>query len=264
MGKIHETAIIGDKVKIGKNVTIGAYCVLEGNVTLEDNVELMAHVFVTAIGKTIIGAGTKIFPFASIGTQPQDLKYDNEKSELIIGKNNTIREHVTMNPGTKGDHMITKVGDNNLFMVGVHIGHDCIVGNNCIFANNSTIAGHVIIEDFAILGGLSAVHQFVRIGTHSMIGGVTGVEFDVIPFGVATGDRAKLQGLNLLGLKRRGFSREEISAVRKAYGMIFVDNTNTKISDRINEANEELGESSAVKTLINFMNSDSKRSLCLP
>ena len=168
-----------------------------------------------------IGEGTQIFPFASIGFAPQDLKYKGEKSRLVIGKQNIIREHVTMNPGTEGGGMLTSVGDNCLFMVSAHVAHDCHIGNHVILANNATLGGHVLVEDYAIIGGLAAVHQFVRVGRHAVIGGMSGVEHDVIPYGSVMGERASLAGLNLIGLKRRGFDRETIHALRNAYKMLF-------------------------------------------
>ena len=229
---IHKSSILDKKTKIGKNIKIGPYCTIGPNVKIGDNVKIYSHVNID--GYTIIGNGTQIFSFASIGTIPQDLKYKGEKSKLVIGSNNIIREHVTMNPGTKGGGLITKVGNNCLFMVGAHVAHDCIIGNNVVMANNATLAGHVCIDDFAILGGLSAVHQFVRIGKHAMVGGMSGVEHDVIPYGSVIGDRAFLSGLNIIGLKRRGFNRKEIHDLRTAFRLIFsIEGT---ISERLIDA----------------------------
>ena len=212
---IHKSSIISKETKLGSKVKIGPYCMLGPNVQVGNNVKIYSHVNLD--GYTIIGSDTQIFPFASIGTVPQDLKYKGEKSKLLIGSNNIIREYVTMNPGTKGGGLITKIGNNCLFMIGSHVAHDCFIGNNVIMANNATLAGHVCIDDFAILGGLSAVHQFVRIGKHAMVGGMSGVENDVIPYGSVMGDRAFLSGLNIIGLKRRGFNRNEIQDLRTVF-----------------------------------------------
>ena len=216
---IHKTSIINKKAKLGSNVFIGPFSIVGSNVKIKNNVKIHSHVNIQ--GDTIIDEGTEIFPFASIGTIPQDLKFHGEKTRLIIGKNNKIREHVTINPGTKGGGGLTKIGNNCLFMVASHIAHDCIISNNVIMANNATLGGHVKIDEFAIIGGLSAVHQFVRIGKHAMIGGMSGVENDVIPFGSVVGNRAHLSGLNIIGLKRRGFNRKQIHDLRTAFRLIF-------------------------------------------
>jgi UDP-N-acetylglucosamine acyltransferase len=213
-------------------------------------------------GITTIGDNTKVFPFASLGLAPQDLKFKGERSTLTIGKNCTIREHVTMNPGTEGDKMKTVVGDNCLFMVGSHVAHDCIVGNNVILANNATLAGHVEVGDFAIIGGLSAVHQFVRIGKHAMIGGMSGIENDVIPYGQATGERANLVGLNLVGLKRRGFERDDINTLRTAYRLLF--SPEGTLAERINDAGTRFKENEVVTEILAFMRTDSSRAICQP
>ncbi len=219
MGGIHPTAVIEPGARLAESARVGPYCVVGSEVELQDGVELVSHVVVA--GRTVVGADTRIFSFASIGHRPQDLKYQGEKSRLEIGRRYIVREHVTMNPGTSGGGMLTRVGDGCLFMVGAHVAHDCRLGDDVIMANNATLAGHVAIGDYAILGGLSAVHQFVRIGKHAMIGGVTGVERDVIPYGQVVGDRARLVGLNIVGLQRRGFSREQVQALRTAYQMLF-------------------------------------------
>ena len=216
---IHKSAIIDKKAKLGKNINIGPYSIIGPNVIIKNKVKIHSHVNIC--GHTSIDEDTEIFPFSSIGNIPQDLKYNGEKSKLIIGKKNTIREHVTMNPGTKGGNLVTKVGNNCLFMIGSHVAHDCIIGNDVIMANNATLAGHVKIDDFAIIGGLSAVHQFVRIGKHAMVGGMSGVENDVIPSGSVMGNRANLSGLNIIGLKRRGFNRKQIHDLRTAFRLIF-------------------------------------------
>ena len=260
MTEIHPTAIISDTAQIGTDVKIGAYSVVGSNVVLGDAVELMSHVVVE--GHTSVGAGTRIFPFSSIGHQPQDLKYHGEPSRLEIGERNVIREHVTMNPGTEGGGMLTKVGDECLFMVGAHVAHDCIVNNNVILVNNATLGGHVVIDDWAIIGGLAAVHQFVRIGRHAMIGGKTGVEHDVIPYGTVTGNRARLEGLNILGLKRRGFSRDEIHDIRKAYRLIFAEEGT--MAERVADVVEDFSENEPVMEIINFIRSNSSRGICKP
>jgi UDP-N-acetylglucosamine acyltransferase len=235
---IHPTAIIADGAKIGTNVSVGAYSVIGENVTLADGVILHSHVVVD--GNTSIGEATEIFPFASIGHRPQDKKFKGEDSRLIIGARNVIREHVTMNPGTEGGGMITTVGDDCLFMASSHVAHDCHVGNRVILANNATIAGHVTVGDFAIIGGLSAVHQFVRIGTHAFIGGMSAVEKDVIPFGTVKGERASLEGLNLVGLKRMDIERARIHALRHAFKELFLSNEGT-LNDRAEAMKSKAG-----------------------
>jgi len=257
---IHETAIIAKGAKLGDNLKIGAYCVIGKNVKLADNIELKSHVVID--GYTTIGEDTVIFPFASLGHIPQDLKYNGEKSELIIGKNNKIREHVTMNPGTADDKMKTIVGDNCLFMMASHVAHDCIVGNNVIMANNATIAGHVEVGDFAIIGGLAAVHQFVRIGPFSMIGGMSGVEHDVIPFGLVKGERAYLAGLNYIGLERRGFKKPQIQSIMKAFKQLFA-NVGT-LSDRINDVANDYDDDKSVMRMIDFIREKEDRSILQP
>ena len=260
MSEIHPTAIIADGAKIGENVSIGPYSMVGSDVELDDGVELISHVVVT--GHTSIGANTRIFPFASIGHQPQDLKYQGEASSLTIGCNNVIREYVTMNPGTEGGGMATRIGNNCLFMVAAHVAHDCQIADNVILVNNATLAGHVFIEDWAIIGGLSAVHQFVRIGKHSMIGGKTGVAEDVIPYGSVIGNRARLSGLNIVGLKRRDFSREDIQNLRKAYRLIFAEEGT--FAERILDVAELFPDNEPVQDIINFINADSSRAICQP
>lgn len=261
MSEIHPTAVIDPAAKLGADVSIGPYCIVGPDVTLGDRVKLHAHVVVGGI--TEIGEGTEIFPFASIGLQPQDLKYHGEASRLVIGKNNRIREHVTMNPGTEGGGMLTQVGDNCLFMVGSHVAHDCLIGNHVILANNATLAGHVVVGDFAIIGGLSAVHQFVRIGTHAMIGGMSGVENDVIPFGSVMGERAALSGLNIVGMKRRGFSKEQIHGLRNAYKALFALEKGT-ISDRLEDVGKQFAENDVVMDIVQFIRDMKLRGLTQP
>ena len=260
MPQIHPTAIVAPGATLAEDVSIGPYCVVGEEVVLGAGVTLIGHVVVD--GRTTIGEKTRIFPFASIGLEPQDLKYRGEKSRLVIGCHNTIREHVTMNPGTEGGGMVTRVGDHGLFMVGVHVAHDCQIGDHVIMANNATLAGHVVVEDYALLGGLSAVHQFVRIGQHAMIGGMSGVERDVIPYGQVMGDRARLSGLNIIGMQRRGFSREDIQTLRSAYQFLFsADGT---FNDRVNEMAERFGGVTPVDDILAFIRADSTRAICQP
>ena len=257
---IHPTAIIDPGAKLGQDVQIGPYCIVGPGVELGDRVQLYAHVVVTNL--TAIGEDTVIFPFASIGTTPQDLKFKGEPSRLVIGKRNQIREHVTMNTGTEGGGMVTQVGDDCLFMVGAHVAHDCKVGNRVILANNATLAGHVEVGDFTVIGGLSAVHQFVRIGHHAMIGGMSGIENDVIPYGQASGKRATLVGLNLVGLKRRGFERDIIHNLRSAFRLLF--SREGTMAERISDVAARFEGTEPVKDIIAFVNADSSRAICLP
>jgi UDP-N-acetylglucosamine acyltransferase len=260
MAQLHPTAIVAPGAALAADVVIGPYCVVGEHVVLDAGVSLKAHVVID--GRTTIGAGTRIFPFASIGFEPQDLKYAGEESTLEIGRNNTIREHVTINPGTTGGGMVTRIGNDCLLMVGSHVAHDCQIGNHVIMANNATLAGHVVIEDYALLGGLSAVHQFVRIGRHAMIGGMSGVERDVIPYGQVMGDRARLTGLNIIGMQRRGFSRDEIQGLRTAYNFLF-SNVRT-LNERVAEVAERFGGIGPVDDIIAFIRADSNRAICQP
>ncbi|CAA7617058.1 acyl-ACP--UDP-N-acetylglucosamine O-acyltransferase [Magnetospirillum sp. SS-4] len=260
MTNIHPTALVDSRAEIAASAVVGPFCVIGPEVRLDDDVELVSHVAVA--GRTVIGAGTRVFPFASIGHRPQDLKYRGEPSTLEIGRNNQIREHVTMNPGTEGGGMVTRVGDNCLFMASAHVAHDCILGDNVIMANNATLAGHVLVGEFAFLGGLCAVHQFVRIGRHAMIGGMSGVEADVIPFGTVIGNRAHLNGLNIVGLKRRGFSRDDIHTLRNAYRLLFAPEGT--LQERLSDVEEQFQGNAAVMEIVAFIRSDSSRSLSTP
>jgi UDP-N-acetylglucosamine acyltransferase len=260
MPQIHPTAIVAPGAALAHDVVVGPYCIIGEDVALGAGVTLRSHVVVD--GRTTIGEGTRIFPFASIGLEPQDLKYRGELSELVIGRNNRIREYVTMNPGTTGGGMVTRVGDNCLFMVGAHVAHDCQIGNYVIMANNATLAGHVVVEDYAVLGGLCAVHQYVRIGKHAMIGGMSGVERDVIPYGQVMGDRARLHGLNIIGMQRRGFSREDIQGLRNAYQFLF--SSDGTLIDRVNETAERFSGIGPVDDIIDFIRADSSRAICQP
>jgi len=260
MVAIHPTAIVERGAELGDGVTIGPYSIVGPEVRLGSGVTLLSHVVIA--GRTQIGDGCRIFPFASIGQPPQDLKYAGEPSELIIGRNNVVREHVTMNPGTKGGGMVTRVGSNCLFMVGAHVAHDCQIADNVIMANNATLAGHVSVGEHAILGGLCAIHQFVRIGRHAMIGGMSGVEHDVIPYASVMGDRARLSGLNIIGLKRRKFSRDQIHNLRTAYRLLFAEEGT--MSERLLDVSAMYKDDPAVMEIVEFINVDSNRSICQP
>ena len=256
---IHKTSIIDSKAKIGDNVEVGPYCVIGPEVEIKENTIIYSHVNIS--GKTIIGKGNKIYPFASIGNHPQDLKYNNEETELVIGNNNTIREHVTINPGTVGGTGKTIIGNKCLFMISSHIAHDCVVGNNVIIANNVPLGGHVIIEDNVVIGGNSAVQQFTRIGQMAMIGGMTGVLHDVIPYGLSTGNRNSLQGLNLIGLRRAKFVNKDILGLSEVYKNIFATKN---LYDNISKLNGSFQENTLVKNVIEFITKDKKRSICTP
>jgi UDP-N-acetylglucosamine acyltransferase len=260
MEDIHPTALVSSLAVLGDNVKIGPYCVVGDDVSLDDGVELISHVVVE--GSTIIGANTRVFPFASIGHIPQDLKYAGEKSRLEIGRDCTIREQVTINPGTSGGGMLTRVGNNCLLMVGAHVAHDCMIDDHVILVNNATLAGHVKIGEFAIVGGLSAIHQFVRIGRHVMIGGMCGVENDVIPYGSVIGNRAQLIGLNLIGIKRRNFSREIIHELRKAYKQMFT--AKDTLNERLAVIAETFAKNEPVMESVDFIQADSSRAICQP
>jgi len=257
---IHPTAIIEDGARIGENVSIGPFCVIGPDVVIGDGCELKSHVVVA--GLTEIGERCVIFPFASLGQPPQDLKFNGEKTRLKIGKNNAIREYVTMNPGTVTGANETIVGDNCLFMVGAHVAHDCIVGNNVIVANNGTLAGHVEVGDFAIIGGLSAVHQFIRVGAYSIIGGCTGVDSDVIPYGRVKGERGHLMGLNLIGLERQGLSRDTIRTLQKAFNKLF--NEEGTLEQRIEMLENEFGDDKVIAKILDFAKAKTKHPLCHP
>ena len=256
---IHSSSIIDKDAKVSKNVNIGPFCYIGPNVELAENVELVSNVHIE--GNTFVGSGTRIFPFASIGTQPQDLKYNNEKNSLSIGQNNIIREYVTINPGTKGGGSKTLIGNNCLLMISSHIAHDCIIGNNVIIANNVPIGGHAIIEDSVIIGGNSAVQQFTRIGRLAMIGGMTGVLKDVIPFGLSIGNRNYLQGLNLIGLRRKKYDNKKIISLDKAYKEIF---SSKNLYENLNKINGEYKDNELVIEVIKFIEKDKKRPICLP
>ncbi len=257
---VHPTAVIEDGAKIGAGVKIGPYCVVGAEAVLHEGVELISHVVVA--GRTSIGARTRIFPFASIGHQPQDLKYKGEPSTLSIGAECVIREGVTMNPGTEGGGMETTVGDRCAFLANSHVGHDCRVGNSVIFSNNVMLAGHCTIGDFVIIGGGAAVIQFARVGPHAFVGGMSGLENDLIPYGMALGNRAHLSGLNIVGLQRRGFSREDIHDLRRAYRLLFADEGT--LVERMDDVAEEFASHPIVQEILEFIRAGGKRSLCTP
>ncbi len=256
---IHNSSVIDPKAKISKKVKIGPFCYVGPNVLLEDNVELISNVHIE--GNSRVGKGTRIFPFASIGTQPQDLKFKGEKNTLIIGENNLIREYVTINPGTEGGGSKTLVGNNCLFMISSHIAHDCKIGNNVIIANNVPLGGHVTIEDSVVIGGNSAIQQFTRIGRLAMIGGMTGVLKDVIPFGLSIGNRNFLQGLNLIGLRRQKYDNQKILGLDKAYKEIFASKN---LHENLARINGEYKDNELVKEVISFIEKDKKRPICSP
>ena len=256
---IHNSSLIDKKAKIGTGVKIGPFCYIGPNVELKSNVELISNVHIE--GNTVIGKGTKIFPFASIGTMPQDLKYKGESNSVLIGENNIIREYVTINPGTEGGGGKTIIGNNCLFMISSHIAHDCKVGNNVVIANNVPLGGHVILEDSVIIGGNSAVQQFTRIGRLAMIGGMTGVLKDVIPFGLSFGNRNYLQGINLIGLRRKKYGNKKILELDTAYKQIF---SSQKLHENLAKINGEFKNNDLVKEVIDFIAKDKKRPICTP
>ena len=256
---IHNSSVIDKQAKIGKNVTIGPFCYVGPNVLISDNVELISNVHIE--GNTKLGQGTKIFPFASIGTRPQDLKYKGESNSLEIGVNNVIREYVTINPGTEGGGGKTVIGNNCLLMISSHIAHDCKIGNDVVIANNVPLGGHVIIEDFVVIGGNSAVQQFTRIGRLAMIGGMTGVLKDVIPFGLSFGNRNYLRGINIIGLKRKKYDNKKIMELDKAYKKIF---SSKSLHKNLSKINGEYKGNDLVTEVINFIAKDKKRPICTP
>ncbi len=260
MPDIHPTAVIDPGAKIAEGCFIGPYCVIGPHVALGEAVRLHSHVVID--GRTTIGARTQIFPFSSIGQPPQDLKYKGEPSELRVGSDNVIREHVTMNPGTEGGGMVTEVGDGCLFMPGSHVAHDCRLGNHVIMANNATLAGHVVLEDYVIMGGLSGAQQFVRIGRNAIIGAMAGAKSDVIPFGMVMGRPGILAGLNLVGLKRAGVDGKEIQALMKAYEHLF-GNEGT-FAERIEAVAGQYGGQGTVDTLLGFLRAETSRPILQP
>ncbi len=260
MADVHPTAVVDPDADLADTVTIGPYCIVSAGVSLGEDVRLHSHVIVG--GTTTIGAGTQVFPFASLGLPPQDRKYHGEASRLEIGRKCTIREYVTINPGTERGGLLTRIGDDCLFLVGAHVAHDCTVGSNVTLVNNATLGGHCSLGDYVIVGGLSAVHQFVRIGEHAFVGGMSGVENDIIPFGSAIGNRASLGGLNIVGLTRQGFSRETIHTLRRAYRMLFAPEGTLK--ERLIDVEEEFSADENVRRIVRFIREGGERAICTP
>ncbi|MBU3730593.1 MAG: acyl-ACP--UDP-N-acetylglucosamine O-acyltransferase [Beijerinckiaceae bacterium] len=257
---IHASAVIDPKAKIGKDVTIGPFCMIGPDVELGDGSHLMSHVALA--GKTKIGARARIFPFASIGHEPQDLKFHGEDAQLFIGDDCLIREGVTINPGTEGGGLVTTIGDKCTFLANSHVAHDCRVGNHVIFSNNVMLAGHCHVGDYAIIGGGAAVHQYCRVGAHSFVGGLSGVENDLIPYGIAIGNRARLAGMNIVGLKRRGFDRDAIHDIRRAYRLLFA-NEGT-LQERVEDVAQEFASHPLVHEILDFIRDGGNRSICTP
>ena len=256
---IHHTAIIDPKAKLHSSVKIGPYSVVGPNVEIDENTEIQSHVSI--VGNTKIGKNNKIYPFASIGNDPQDLKFQGEETKLEIGSDNKIREYVTINPGTNGGGGLTKIGNKCLFMVSAHIAHDCIVGNNVILANSVPLGGHAHIEDNVIIGGNSAVQQFTRVGRSAMIGGMCGVVRDIIPYGIAHGNRSKLQGLNLIGLRRNNITNQDIKILSDAYKEIF---KNEYLTENLKNLSKEIRRHELVSEVVSFIEKDKRRPICTP
>ena len=260
MPQIHPTAIVAPEATVSDDVEIGPYCVIGSNVTLGDGCRLVAQVNIT--GRTTVGARTMIYPFASLGTPPQSTRYRGGDTRLIVGADCTIREGVTMNLGTEDGGGVTTVGDRGFFMANSHVAHDCEVGNDVVFANCVPLGGHCVIGDGVVIGGLSAVHQFTHVGAYAMIGALTGVRADVIPFGLASGDYARLSGLNIVGMKRRKIPRERIHNVRRAYQKLFLDAG--RFADRVEQAAQEFAHDDLVMQIIGFIRAGHHRPLCQP
>ena len=256
---IHNSSVIDKKAKIGKDVKVGPFCYIGPKVQISDGVELISSIHIE--GNTKIGKATRIFPFASIGTPPQDKKYKGEDNSLEIGENNIIREYVTINPGTKGGGGRTVIGNNCLLMISSHIAHDCHIGNDVVIANNVPLGGHVTVEDSVVIGGNSAVQQFTRIGRLAMVGGMTGVLKDVIPFGLSFGNRNYLRGINLIGLKRKKYDNKKIMELNQAFKKIF---SSKNLYENLSKINGEYKENDLVKEVINFIKKDKKRPICIP
>ena len=256
---IHQTAIIDKKAKLHGSVKVGPYSVVGPNVEIDENTEIQSHVSI--VGNTKIGKNNKVYPFASIGNDPQDLKFQGEETKLEIGSNNKIREYVTINPGTNGGGGVTKVGNNCLFMVSAHIAHDCFVGDNVVLANNVPLGGHAYIENDVIIGGNSAVQQFTRVGKSAMIGGMCGVVRDIIPYGIVHGNRSILQGLNLIGLRRKNIPNQDIKILSDAYKQIF---KNKNLTENLNSLRKDIKKHELVKEVISFIEKDKKRPICTP
>ena len=260
MTAIHALAVVDPKANIGVDVEIGPFCIVGPDVTLQDRVRLRSHVVIE--GVTTLGEDCVVYPFAQLGGPPQHAGHKGEPTRLVIGARNLIREHVTMHCGTRMGRDVTTVGSDGFFMVGVHIGHDCIVGDKVVMANTATLGGHVVVADHVIMGGLCAVHQNTRIGRHAFVGGMAGVNHDVIPFGNVWGNHAHLEGLNLVGLKRRGFSRESINTLRAAYRMLFAEEGT--FQERIEDTATAYAHSPEVMEIVDFIRADANRPLTTP
>lgn len=260
MTDIHETALVDPRAELADDVSVGPFSIVGPDVRIDAGTRLESHVVVT--GRTTVGEGCRVFPFACLGHRPQDMKYQGEETELVIGRDNQIREHVTMHPGTAGGSGVTRVGDGGLFMASVHVAHDCRVGDGVIMANNATLGGHVDVQDHVFLGGLCAVHQFVRIGRQAMIGGLAGVENDVIPYGMVLGNRAYLNGLNIVGMRRRDVSRDQVQTLRVAYRLLFAPEG--AFMERLAEVAAQFADHSRVMEVVAFIKSANDRAICLP
>ncbi len=260
MNNIHSSSIVDPNAKLGSGIEIGPFCVVGPHVQLGDGCKLHSHVVIE--GHTKLGANCEIFPFASIGHIPQDMKYKGEESRLEIGSDNKIREYVTMNPGTEGGGLVTRIGSHCLFMAYAHIAHDCQVGDHVIFANGAALAGHCKLGDHVIVGGHSAIHQYVRIGEHAFIGGMSGVENDVIPFGMVLGPRASLKGLNVIGIKRRGLNRTQLNHLREAYDLLF--SSEGTLAERTEKTEQAFTDDESVNKIIEFIRADASRALTIP
>ena len=258
--QVHPTAVVDPKAQIGEDVSIGPFCVIGPDVTLGARTKLMSHVVID--GVTTLGEDNVVYPFATLGGPPQHTAHKGEPTQLVIGDRNLIREHATMNTGTVGGGGVTRVGSDGLYMIESHVGHDCIVGDQVILTKQATLGGHCEVGDFVIVGGLAAVHQRTRVGRHAMIGGLAAVVKDVIPYGSVWGNHAHLEGLNLLGLKRRGFSRETINAMRAAYRMLFA-NEGT-FNERLEDTVETYASCPEVMEIVDFIRADASRPICLP
>ncbi|MDB5505706.1 MAG: lpxA [Devosia sp.] len=257
---VHPTALVAAGARLDASVIVGPFCIVGAEVELAAGVELISHVVVE--GRTRIGADTRVFPFASIGHQPQDLKYHGETSRLSIGERCSIRENVTINPGTEGGGMVTSIGNDCLLMASAHVAHDCKVGNHVVLANYVGVAGHCVIGDYVTIGGICVIHQFVRVGDHAFIGAQSMVDGDVIPYGMAVGNRAALAGLNLVGLKRRQFDREAIHSLRAAYRLLF--SSEGTLRERVDDAAEMFKDEPLVQNMVGFLASAGERPICMP
>ena len=258
---IHSTALVSKDTIVGKNVEIGPYCIIGPEVILEDNVKLFSHVVIE--GRVRVGSFTTIYPFAAIGHKPQDMAYNGEPSAIEIGSHNQIREYVTIHPGTKRGKMLTKIGNHCLLMASSHIAHDCLVEDHVVMANNATLGGHVMVGNHAVLGGLCAIQQFTRIGEYAMISGTSGVAHDVVPYSIVIGNRARLSGLNVVGLKRNDFSKEEIQVLRNVFSLLFEELNGTMVQ-RIMVLDKTLLDYASVRSVYEFIAKDPSRSFCFP